>query len=134
MVKVAAYRLKYIHLQIYNCLLEEAIILSKSRGLPITINKDSIILQIRKCIKFPVPMIHRLQAVTQPSTAESTLLPLFINLAELFYCHVCHIRDELKYRAKVRTKTQADNTGFTDSLPCKHSNSDTVLNSLKKNY
>ena len=60
MVKVAAYRLKYIHLQIYNCLLEEAIILSKSRGLPITINKDSIILQIRKCIKFPVPMIHEL--------------------------------------------------------------------------
>ena len=52
--------------------------------------------------------------------AESTLLPLVIDLTELFDCHVCHIRDKLKYRAKVRTKTQADKTGFTDSLHHSH--------------
>ena len=33
MVKVSAYRLKYIHLQIYNFHLEEATFLSKSQGL-----------------------------------------------------------------------------------------------------
>ena len=27
------------------------------------------------------------------------------------------IRDKLKYRAKVRTKSQVDKTGFTDGLP-----------------
>ncbi|MBQ7686850.1 MAG: hypothetical protein IJT28_06420, partial [Bacteroidaceae bacterium] len=48
--------------------------------------------------------------------AESAVLPLVIDLTELFDCHVCHIRDKLKYRAKVRTKSQVDNTGFTDGL------------------
>ena len=58
MVKVAAYRLKYIHLQIYNFHLEEATFLSKTQGLPIAVNEDFLILQTRKCIKFPVPLIH----------------------------------------------------------------------------
>ena len=28
------------------------------------------------------------------------------------------IRDKIKYRAKVRTKSQSGNTGFTDGLRC----------------
>ena len=58
MVKVSAYRLKYIHLQIYNFHLEEATFLSKSLGLTIAVKEDFLILQTRKCIKFPVPMIN----------------------------------------------------------------------------
>ena len=58
MVKVSAYRLKHIHLQIYNFHLEEATFLSKSQGLPIAVNEDFLILQVRKCIKFPVPLIQ----------------------------------------------------------------------------
>jgi len=69
MVKVAAYRLKYIHLQIYNFHLEEATFLSKSQGLPIAVNEDFHILQTRKCIKFSVPMIqgplHILRGILQ---------------------------------------------------------------------
>ena len=52
--------------------------------------------------------------------AESAVLPLVIDLTELLDCHVCHIRDRLKYRAKVRTKSQVNNTGFTDGLLSNH--------------
>ena len=58
MVKVSAYRLKYIHPQIYNFHLEEATFLSNSQGHPIAVNEDFHILQTRKYIKFPVPLIH----------------------------------------------------------------------------
>ena len=61
MVKVSAYRLKHIQLQIYNFHLEEAIFPEKIAATVSTHKSQKqgfLNFSTRKCIKFPVPLIQ----------------------------------------------------------------------------